>query len=294
MTSSLEKFNDIVRRNVPLAPFTWLKVGGAAELLATPRNEEELTTLIRHCHAEKIPMRLFGGGSNLLVCDAGVSGVVIQLQPDGFNQISIDGTTVRAGGTALLSAVVSESVKAELAGMELLAGIPGTIGGALHGNAGTRDGEIGQVVQSVTVLTGKGERFVRKEDELSFAYRTSSVNELVILEAEFQLQKGNVEEIAQRMQKLWIMKKATQPLSFQSAGCIFKNPRGMSAGDLIEQCQLKGTRIGGAEISDRHANFFVTDETATADDLLELIDLTRSKVAEQFGVDLETEIEIWS
>ena len=143
------------------------------------------------------------------------------------------------------------------------------------------------------MLTAKGEKFVRKEDELSFAYRKSSINELAILEAQFQLKEGSADEITQQMRKLWIMKKASQPLASQSAGCIFKNPRGLSAGALIDQSGLKGTRVGNAEISDRHANFIVTHDGATADEVLRLVDVVRSKVAEQFGVDLELEIQIW-
>jgi UDP-N-acetylmuramate dehydrogenase len=134
---------------------------------------------------------------------------------------------------------------------------------------------------------------VRQEDELSFAYRFSSLNELIILEATFDLHPENPEEITRRMQQLWIMKKATQPLAFQSAGCIFKNPRGMSAGALIEQAGLKGFRQGKASISDRHANFIVTEEGATSAEVLQLIDVARDKVASQFGVDLELEIQIW-
>ena len=188
---------------------------------------------------------------------------------------------------------ISESVKAGLAGLDVLVGVPGTVGGALQGNAGGRSGDIGQFVSSVTVITGKGEKFVRTEDELSFAYRSSSINELAIVEGEFQLKEGDPEEITRRMRKLWIMKRASQPLASQSAGCIFKNPRGLSAGALIEQSGLKGTRIGGAEISDRHANFVVTHDGATSDDVVRLIDLTQSKVAEQFGVDLELELQVW-
>jgi UDP-N-acetylmuramate dehydrogenase len=143
------------------------------------------------------------------------------------------------------------------------------------------------------VLTDKGELFSRSKDELSFAYRTSGIDELAILDGTFELQPDDPDEITRRMRTVWIMKKATQPLTFQSAGCIFKNPRGLSAGSLIEQSGLKGTRIGEAEISDRHANFIVAHEGASSGDVLRLIDLTRSKVAEQFGVDLELEIEIW-
>jgi UDP-N-acetylmuramate dehydrogenase len=246
-----------------------------------------------HCNENEVPIHVLGGGSNLLVRDEGVSGAVLQLTDPCFSTVLIEGTKVTAGSSSLLSYVISESVQAGLAGLDVLVGIPGTIGGALRGNAGGRSGDIGQFVSSVTVLTADGEKFVRTEDELSFAYRTSSINELVVLEGEFALHEEDGDEIARRMRKLWIMKKATQPLSSQSAGCIFKNPRGLSAGALIEQAGLKGTRVGGAEINDRHANFVVTHPEATSDDVQRLIDLTRSKVSEQFGVDLELELQIW-
>lgn len=288
-----DEFREITRANEPLAEHTWLKIGGPAEYFVTPRDVDELIAVVKHCLANDIPTRLLGGGSNLLVRDEGVKGVVIRLDGEPFKQIEIEGNIARAGGGALLSHLISETVRAELAGLETLAGIPGTVGGALHGNAGTRSGDIGQFVKSVTVLTAKGERFVRDDEELSFSYRSSSVNELVILEGEFELQKDDPAEIARRMRKLWIMKKATQPLSFQTAGCIFKNPRGLSAGSLIEQCGLKGEKVGGVEVSDRHANFFVSGEGATAADALELIDKVRTAVSEQFGVDLELEIQMW-
>ncbi|HSG72124.1 MAG TPA: UDP-N-acetylmuramate dehydrogenase [Planctomycetaceae bacterium] len=291
--TSLDDFSEILKADEPLAKYTWMKVGGPAQFLAEPRSTEELQALVTRCHEQQIPMHLLGGGSNLLVRDDGVSGVVLKLDATCFAEVAVEGTLVRAGGGALLSKLVSESVRHSLEGLEVLAGIPGTVGGALHGNAGGRGGDIGQFVKSATVLTAKGEIFVRKEDELSFAYRKSSIDELVILEAEFQLREGDEADITQRMRKLWIMKRSTQPLSFQSAGCIFKNPRGLSAGALIEQSGMKGTRVGGAEISDRHANFIVTDEKATAHDVLRLIDLIKARVADQFGVDLELEINIW-
>jgi UDP-N-acetylmuramate dehydrogenase len=291
--SSLEDFNEITRHDEPLAPYTWFKIGGPAQYFVQPRNVDELVGVVRCCRDLQLPVRVLGGGSNVLVRDEGVSGVVIRISGEGFSGISVDGSTIRCGSGAMLSQLISQSVKAGLAGLETLAGIPGTVGGALHGNAGGRGGDIGQFVKSVTVLTAKGEQVTRAEDELSFAYRQSSIDELAILEAVFQLQPDDPDEIIRRMRTLWIMKKATQPLSFQSAGCIFKNPRGISAGALIEQAGLKGTRIGEAEISDRHANFIVAHPGAKSDDVLRLIDLARSKVGEQFGVDLELEINIW-
>jgi len=291
--SSLDDFSGITRADEPLAPYTWMKVGGPARYFIEPRHPDELVEVIRCCHANEIPVRLLGGGSNLLIRDAGVQGVVLRPAGDSFSEVEVNGTRVRAGAAASLSQVISQTVKAGLSGFETLAGIPGTIGGALHGNAGGKSGDIGQFVQSVKVVTATGEQFTRQEDELSFAYRQSSINELAIIEGTFQLQEDSPEEITRRMRKLWIMKKATQPLSFQSAGCIFKNPRGLSAGDLIEQSGLKGMRVGAAEISDRHANFIVTEEGAQSGDVEKLIDTARTKVAEQFGVDLELEIEIW-
>jgi UDP-N-acetylmuramate dehydrogenase len=291
--SSIDAFKEIALRDQPLAPHTWMKIGGPAQFLVRPRNVDELRHVVQACHEEQIPVRVLGGGSNVLVRDEGVSGAVLQLVDESFANIAIEGTTVRAGAGALLSQLISQTVKAELAGLETLSGIPGTVGGAFRGNAGGRAGDIGQYVESVTVMNLKGEISTRTGDELSFGYRESNIDELVILEGALKLHQGDSEEITRRMRKLWIMKKATQPLSFQSAGCIFKNPRGLSAGALIEQAGLKGIRVGAAEISDRHANFIVTNPGAKSDDVLRLIDLTRSKISEQFGVDLELEIKIW-
>ena len=291
--SSLNEFNEILQRDEPLAPCTWLHLGGPAQYLLTPRSIDELTKLVRTCHEAQIPIHILGGGSNVLVKDEGVSGAVIRLTDPVFAHVTIDGNRVRAGGGALLSHVISETVRVGLAGFENLTGIPGTIGGALCGNSGGRLGEISQLVTSVTGLTLLGELVVRGKDELSFDYRQSNLGELLILDAEFELASGDPEAISQILKKNWIAKKSVQPLSSQSAGCVFKNPRGQRAGQLIEQAGLKGTRVGGAEISDRHANFIVTHPGAKSSDVLRLIDLIRSKISEQFGVHLESEIKIW-
>ncbi|MFN0054628.1 MAG: UDP-N-acetylmuramate dehydrogenase [Planctomycetales bacterium] len=290
---SLDDFSGITVRDEPLAPYTWLKIGGPAQYFIRPRHMDELAEVVRVCHHQRTPARILGGGSNLLVRDEGVSGVVLRLDDPSFARIEIADTRVTAGAGASLAHLISQTVQAGLAGLDALVGIPGTVGGALHGNAGGRSGDIGQFVRSAKVLTASGELCTRSEDELTFAYRSSSLTELIILEAEFDLHREDPQEITPRMRKLWIMKKATQPLTFQSAGCIFKNPRGMSAGWLIDQAGLKGTRIGGAEISDRHANFIVSHPGATARDVQRLIDLARSRVTERFGVDLEPEIQIW-
>lgn len=288
-----ERFSEITQCDLPLGPLTWFRVGGVAQYVVTPRSFDELQAAVTCCHEQQIPVRILGGGSNVLIRDEGVAGAIFRLTHEAFSKIEIDGTTVRCGAGVFLSHLISETVKVGLAGLDTLVGIPGTVGGALRGNSGGRSGDIGQFVKSVTVLTAAGERVTRTEDELDFAYRHSSLNDLVILEATLALQRDTSEEITRRMKKLWITRKATQPLASQSAGCVFKNPRGLSAGALIDQAGLKGTRIGGAEISDRHANFIVTTQGATSADVQRLIDLTRAKVSEQFGVDLELEVQIW-
>ena len=288
-----DEFEPIVRLAEPLAPHTWFQLGGPAEYFAEPRSVDELSSLVKRCQQEELPVRLLGGGSNVLVRDEGVPGVVVRLPESSFAQVEVSGRRVIAGGAAKLGHVISTTVREGLAGLETLVGIPGTIGGALHGNAGSRGGDVGQWTERATVMARSGDVSERQRDELVFAYRQSSLDELVILSAEFELEPDDPEQLTKRMQQQWIVKKSAQPLGHQSAGCIFKNPRGMSAGMLIDQAGLKGTRVGGAEVSDRHANFIVAEPGATAQDVLRLIELVRSRVADRLGVELEMEIEVW-
>ncbi len=282
-----------MQRNRPLAPLTSLKVGGPAQFFAEPRDRDELARLVRCCRQNEIPFRVLGGGTNLLVRDEGVRGVVARLRPDVFGGIDVQGTAVRAGAAALLSELISESVRAGLTGLEGLVGIPGTVGGAVRGNAGGRSGDIGEHVRKVTVLTADGEVDELDEDDVQFGYRSCSIKDPVILDVVVELSQDDPERITRRVKKQWILKKSSQPLGSQSAGCIFKNPRGTSAGELIEQAGLVGRRVGGAEVSERHANFIVTHEGATASDVLQLAEQIREEVARQFGIELEYEIDIW-
>ena len=288
-----DEFEAILRHDEPLAPHTWFTLGGPAQYFAEPRSIEELAALVERCQHEELPVRLLGGGSNVLVRDEGVSGVVVSLANASFANVEVRGTRVTAGSGARLGHVISTAVGAGLAGLETLVGIPGTIGGALHGNAGGRGGDIGQWTHRASVMNRSGEIVERQREELVFAYRQSSLDELVILSAEFELESEDPEQLTKRMQTQWIAKKAAQPLGHQRTGCIFKNPRGMSAGMLIDQAGLKGTRVGGAEVSDRHANFIVAEPGATAQDVLRLIELVHSRVSDRLGVELETEIEVW-
>ena len=177
--------------------------------------------------------------------------------------------------------------------MEALVGVPGTIGGALRCNAGDRSGEIGQHVRSVEVLDESGQVQVRERDELRFAYGWSNLDDPVLLAADFDLEADQVESIVKRLRKAWILRKASQPLTFQAAARIFKNPRGQSAATLLGQTGLAGTRVGGAEVSDRDANFIVAQPGTSARDILRLIDMMRSRVREHTGVELELEISVW-
>jgi len=222
-----------------------------------------------------------------------VSGLVLRLAALEFGRITIDGNRLTVGAGAVLGRLITTAVHRGLAGMEMLIGIPGTVGGALHGNTGAHGGDIGQWTTGVTSLTSTGEIVERSRDDLTFGYRSSNLEEAVILEAALVLEEDDPRNLARRMQKQWIVKKATQPLGHQCAGCIFKNPRGSSAGELIEKAALKNTRIGGAVVSDRHANFIIAEAECTSQDVLSLIELVRNQVNDRLGVRLELEVEIW-
>ena len=289
----LEEFADIIKRNEPLAPYTHLKLGGPAEMLAEPRSRAELAALVHQCLGQHIPLHVLGGGANILIPDGGVKGVVLRLSDPGFSQVTVEDRRVRAGAGAPLSALISQAARHALAGLELLVGIQGTVGGALRCNTGDRSGEIGQFVARVDVLDDRGEVQVRERDELRFAYRWSNLDDPVLLAAEFDLEPDSPDAIVKRMRKAWISRKASQPLSFQAAARIFKDPSGFSAAALIEQAGLARTRVGGAEVSDRDANYVVVHPGASSRDVLRLIDLVRSRVKERFNVELEQEITVW-
>jgi UDP-N-acetylmuramate dehydrogenase len=289
----LAEFSDIVKPNEPLAPYTYFKLGGPAEALVQPRSPEQLGAVVRRCLAANIPLRVLGGGCDVLVRDEGIEGVVVRLSAAAFTQTSVEGKRVRAGSGGTLSALISEAARHALAGLETLVGTPGTVGGALHHNGGDRSGEIGQYVAAVEVIDSSGDLQVRERDELRLAYRWTNLDDPVFVAATFELEQDNPGDIVKRMRKAWIQRKASQPFSFQAAGRIFKNPRGLSAAALIEQAELPGARVGGAEVSERDANFIVAHPGAKARDALRLIDMIRSRVQECFHVDLELDISIW-
>src|SRR3954447_11427671 len=292
--NSFDDFREIVRADEPMAPLTWFRLGGPADFLARPQGVESLAALLLRCQELWVEARILGGGSNVLVRDEGVRGLVVHLESPAFADVAIEGRRGRVGAAVPLTALISQTARAGLAGLEILTGIPGTVGGALRGNAGGRQGALGQVARGATVLDTANEIQIRERDDLSFADRESNLDEPVILSAEFELSREDPESVVRRMRRIWIVKKENQPYGHQSSGCIFRNPPpDVSAGTLIEQAGLKGTRHGGAEISDRHANFIVAHPGAKASDVLHLIDQIQQRVWQQFGYELELQLQIW-
>jgi UDP-N-acetylmuramate dehydrogenase len=292
-----DEFGEQVRHNVPLAPFTWFALGGPAKYFVQPRDVPQLQAIVARLRENSISMYVLGSGANLLVHDEGVDGAVIALHAAEFKKSSIDKTdgqaVVAASAGKDVQQLVLETAKAGLSGLECLAGIPGTIGGAVKMNAGGTYGDIGSAVQSVTVMDSSGKVTLLQKDDLTFEYRRSNISAKFILGATFALSEDDPQRVMNKVKEIWMFKKNSQPLADKSAGCIFKNPRGQSAGALIDRAGLKGTTIGGAQISTKHANFITAQKGAKAADVLELIKLIKEKVREKFDVTLETEVVIW-
>lgn len=283
----------IVKKNCPLDQYTWYRLGGPADWLLCPTTTEQLQTILKRCYENDMPIHILGNGSNLLVSDEGVRGAVIKPGGETFSRYEFKGDILTAGAAADLQKIMQESVRKGLGGLESLAGIPGTVGGAVKMNAGGRFGDIGTSVQSVQVMDKVGNIFDKIKPELVFDYRQVNITATVILSATLHLAEGDPEELLKTVKEVWIYKKNTQPLDTRNAGCIFKNPRGLSAGVLIDRAGLKGEKIGGAVVSEKHANFITTEKGCKSADVKALIEKIQKKVKEQFDVDLELEIEIW-
>jgi UDP-N-acetylmuramate dehydrogenase len=283
----------IVKQDCSLAEYTWYRLGGPADWLISPTSTEQLQTVLKRCSENDLPVWILGNGSNLLVGDKGVRGAVVKLGGEAFGKYEFKETTLTAGAAADLQKLVQESVKKGLGGLESLAGIPGTAGGAVKMNAGGRFGDIGASVQSVSVMDKQGTIFEKTKPELIFDYRQVNITAQVILGATMHLTEDDPEELLKTVKEVWIYKKNTQPLDTRNAGCIFKNPRGMSAGALIDRAGLKNEKIGGAVVSEKHANFIVTEKGCKSADVKSLIEKIQGRVKDQFDVDLELEIEFW-
>ncbi|MCE5340234.1 MAG: UDP-N-acetylmuramate dehydrogenase [Planctomycetaceae bacterium] len=292
-TNIFSGLEQIVEKDYALSEMTWFGLGGKAEYFVRPANAEQLAEVVRRCGEHNVPLRVLGFGSNLLVRDEGVKGVVIKLDGEEFCKVEpVDGLFV-AGGGADLSKLVLNCVRKGLGGLESLAGIPGSIGGAVRMNAGGNFGDIGAVIESVVLMDNQGKIFEKSRPELAFDYRHSNITTKIILAAKLKLVEADPNQLLRSVKEVWIYKKNTQPLNMKSAGCVFKNPRGMSAGAMIDRSGLKGTKVGGAMVSEKHANFIVAEKGCKSGDVISLIDTIKKKVKEKFDVALELEIEIW-
>ena len=284
---------EIVKTDEPMAPHTWLSIGGPASYFVSPRNVDEMLEVVKRCNEHEVPMYALGSGANLLVDDAGVKGAVICLRQGQFMDVSLTEIGLRAGAGADLGRLVLQCVRQGLSGLECLTGIPGSIGGSVKMNAGGTFGDIGNVVDSVDVMTEAAEMFTRNRPDLAFAYRSTNITAKFILGAEFRLTQDDPHRILKQVKQIWIYKKNTQPLAKRNAGCIFKNPRGLSAGALIDRAGLKSKRVGGAYVSTKHANFILVEPPVTASDVLKLINIIRETVYKKHEVYLELELEVW-
>jgi UDP-N-acetylenolpyruvoylglucosamine reductase len=282
----------VLRQNEPLARRTTLRVGGPADVYVEPVSEEDLATVVRLCSARKLPIFVLGRGSNLLVRDGGFRGVVVCLAQVAFSRIEVVGECLRCGAGARLKAVAVEAKRRGLSGFEFLEGIPGSVGGALRMNAGAMGGEMFEVVRSVRIMALDGSIAERSPAEMEVRYRgCATLHNHIALGALLQGRPGKPEAIEQRMNEFSRKRWASQPAA-SSAGCMFKNPVTVAAGKLIDELGLKGLRVGGASVSIEHGNFLVNDGTATARDVLDLIELIRQRARSQRGIELETEVEI--
>tara|TARA_B100000315_G_scaffold62791_1_gene56991 strand:- start:2396 stop:3316 length:921 start_codon:yes stop_codon:yes gene_type:complete len=276
----------------PMSSHTSYGIGGAAMAFLTPKDEDDLSETLKFAHTHNLPVFFMGSGSNLLVSDDGFEGFVISLHKT-FKTITIDETHVYAETGTMLGKLVKECMKNNLTGIESMIGVPGTLGGAIKMNAGAYGKEISNSLTQFSVMTLEGTKKTYKQGDITFDYRHSSIPDIeIILSAEFEFKKGNPEEIQVLRTKASQSRKTTQPLRFRSSGSVFKNPsKELAAGYLIDQVGLKGTKKGGAEISTKHANFFINHGGATAGDISWLIKRARSAVLEKFEIHLELEVK---
>ncbi len=278
--------------NEPLKQYTYTKVGGAADYLAFPRNQYELKRIVTFANAQEIPWMVLGNSSNIIVRDSGIEGFVIMF--DHFHDVRVNGYVIEAEAGAKLIDVTHVARYHSLTGFEFACGIPGSIGGAVYMNAGAYGGEIAHILQSCKVLTPEGEIKTLTVEELAFGYRHSKIQETgdVVISAKFALAPGNYDQIDQEMTRLTHLRELKQPLEYPSCGSVFKRPVGHFAGQLISEAGLKGHRIGGVEVSEKHAGFMINVDHGTAKDYEDLIAHVIATVEKSAGVTLEREVRI--
>jgi UDP-N-acetylmuramate dehydrogenase len=291
---SLTEIQKILRGNIavdePMRKYTWMKVGGPADFYIEPMDKDDLKTIIAYFHEHHYSWMILGRGSNVLVSDEGIRGAVITVE-HALSKIYIEGDLVVAEAGVRLTKFVDFCIQNELAGVEMLAGIPGTIGGAVVMNAGANGGDISDHLVEVEVIRSGQTQQVKKENA-QFVYRHSGFDQDIVLSAAFKFQLGNKETLSARRRESILHRNETQPLEYPNLGSMFKNPPNTFAAKLIEQAGLKGKRVGGAQISEKHANFIVNLGDAKAEDIVKLIDLVKRTVYQNSGVMLELEVKM--
>ena len=275
----------------PMSRHTTFRTGGPADLLVQPK-AEQIAPILEVCRNEEIPWTIIGNGSNLLVGDGGIRGVVLEIGKQ-MSDIAIEGTVITAGAGAMLSSIASRAAAAELTGMEFASGIPGSLGGAVVMNAGAYGGEMKDILQKVTVLTPEGTVQTLSVEELELSYRHSIIPEkgYLVISAILKLQSGNADEIQSIMDDLKEKRVSKQPLEYPSAGSTFKRPEGYFAGKLIQDAGLRGFRVGGAQVSEKHCGFIINRDQATSTDICQLMQQVSEIVYKKFGVRLEPEVK---
>lgn len=281
-----------IKINEPLKKYTMTKLGGKADVLVLPETEQQAAAVVKYAFENNIPLLMLGNGSNMVVRDGGVRGIVIHFSL--LNEIRVERDLVYAQSGALIIDVSKQVAANSLTGLEFACGIPGSIGGAMAMNAGAYGGEIKDVVTSCTVLTPEGERLVLTNEQLELSYRKSIIAKkgYFVLSATFQLAQGDQQQIDEKIAELTYLRESKQPLEYPSAGSVFKRPPGYFAGKLIQDSELQGKGVGGAEVSTKHAGFIVNKNNATAKDYIDTIQMVQRIVKEKFDVDLEMEVKI--
>ncbi|MFQ7011100.1 MAG: UDP-N-acetylmuramate dehydrogenase [Clostridia bacterium] len=283
----------LVQENAPMAKFTSFRAGGCADLLVQPQNIKELQDVLQVLQEEGCPHMVLGNGSNVLVKDGGYRGVIVKLG-SGFDHVTVEGNVIRCGSGALLSAVAKAAADAGLTGMECLSGIPEHRRRCVH-ERGAYGGEIKDVLRKVSVISQDGAHLSELDTgSLDLGYRHSILQQTgdIVLEAEFMLQPGNETEIKEKMAELKARRNEKQPVNYPSAGSFFKRPEGYFAGKLVQDADLKGVSVGGAEVSQLHSGFLINKGGATATDIIQLMRIVQAAVMERFGVMLEPEVRI--
>ena len=296
LTFDAEVFRQIVGEenvwlNEPLSKHTTYKIGGPADVMVQPRSVEQVVSVIRACNQMDVPFFVMGNGSNLLVRDGGVRGVVLNIA-SAMSDVAVDGNRITAGAGALLGHIVKCALEAALSGLEFASGIPGSFGGAAAMNAGAYGGDMKSILQSVTAIDRDGNPVILKGEELDMGYRKSALRSrgLIMIEGELELTPAPKEQIREKMEELGAKRRRMQPLWLPSCGSVFKRPEGHFIGKLIEEAGLKGTQVGGAQVSTLHANFIVNLGGATAKNVLDLIEVVKRRVLEHSGIAIETEV----